>query len=307
MSKGDSKDPGLLTFYPAYCYPVSPTYFAWVKLTAEDINQHLRSRHGLRQLTSDGNPLYFYLNHPIQFVQVVGVVVAIEDYHSHIFLITLDDSSGSTLDVVWRKPKPDLENSNDSANGRHGRPQNAATTASKSTSAKVSTSGAVSKVTLAEGDDLGQLLSTLQIGTIVLAKGTLSTFRNTLQLSLLRLSLLTPQLELRFIQSRSSLLLTTLCKPWKLSSSVQKRLLAEATGEKEQESERAARARRRAVLREQREKKDGEEIMRRWNEEEKVREQEAEQARLAGLEVANAIKGDRMTTDVPTTSVQVVE
>jgi hypothetical protein len=291
MSKGNDKDPGLLTFYPAYCYSVSPTYFAWVKLTANDIHQHLRSRHRPRQLTNDGNPLYFYLNHPIQFVQVAGLVVAIEDYHPHIFLITLDDSSGSILDVVWRKPKLDPVNSRDSANVRQVKPQNAATAASESSSAKISTSSAVSTVNLSEGDDLGQLLSTLQIGSIVLAKGTLSTFRNTLQLSLLRLSLLSPQHELRFIQSRSSLLLTTLCKPWKVSSSVQKRLLAEATGEKEQESERAARARRRAELRAQREKKDGEEIIRRWNEEEKVREREAEQARLAGLEVLNSTEG----------------
>jgi hypothetical protein len=291
MSKGDDNAPGLPTFYPAYCYSVSPTYFAWVKLTADDIHQRLRSRHGRPQLTSDGNLLSFYLNHPIQFIQVAGVVVAIEDYHPHIFLITLDDSSGSTLDVVWRKPKPDPEDSHGSANVRQAQAQNAATTASEAISAKASTSSAVSTVTLAEGDDLGQLLSTLQIGTVVLAKGTLSSFRNTLQLSLLRLSLLSPQNELRFIQSRSSLLLTTLCKPWKVSSSVQRRLLAEATGENEQENERAARARRRAELKEKREKKDEEEIIRRWNEEEKARASEAEQARLAGLEVAKSTAG----------------
>lgn len=37
--------PNPLTFYPSYCYPLSPTYNTWVRLTAADVHA-LRERVG---------------------------------------------------------------------------------------------------------------------------------------------------------------------------------------------------------------------------------------------------------------------
>lgn len=37
--------PTSLIFYPSYCYPLSPTYNAWVRLTAADVHA-LRERAG---------------------------------------------------------------------------------------------------------------------------------------------------------------------------------------------------------------------------------------------------------------------
>lgn len=287
MSKADSNAPGPLTFYPAYCYTASPTYFAWVKLTADDIHHRLRSRDApQRQHSSTGNPLSFYLNHPIQFVQIAGVVVAVEEYHPHIFLFTLDDSSGSTIDVVWRKPKQDPNDGDNTGQAQRQAQPLASHNVPKTVSAKAPIIPSANTPPLAEGDALPALLTTLQIGTLVLAKGTITTFRHSPQLSLLRLSVLTPQQELHFIQLRSSFLLSTLSKVWRVSNEVQRRLLAKATGEKEAESERAARARRRQEVKEKREKRDEEEIVRRWEEEERERARKGEEARLAGLELS---------------------
>ena len=286
-----------LTFYPAYCYSASLTYFVWVKLAAHDIHYILRTRsNGSNNHThrsSTGNPLYFYLNHPIQFVQLTGIVVAIEDFHPHIFLFTLDDSSGSTIDVVWRKPKPQSQSQND---------YTTTTLTTAEATAKVKTQ----RQEREEDEDEEQqqrredadtpllpLLNALEIGTTVLAKGTLSPFRHTLQLNLLRLTVLTPTQELRLIQSRTSFLLNTLSKPWRLSANAQTRLLKKASGERVGENERAARARKRREQKEKREKADAEEIERVWEEEETLRARLAEVARQDGMEVMQTIQERR--------------
>ena len=259
MSKSDQN----LTFYPAYCYPASPTYFIWVKLSCHDIHHHLRNsrqnKQHLQHQSSSGKPLYFYLNHPIQFIQVAGIIVAIEDFHPHIFLLTLDDSSGSTIDVIWRKPKP----------------QDAA--AAKLTAQTPSSND--------EPPSLLPLLETLKIGTTLIAKGTLSSFRHTLQLTLLRASVITPAQELNHIASRTSFLLSSLSQPWSLSARAQARLLKQASGDREEENDRAVRARKRREIREKRERSDAEDIARQWRDEEGEREREAERAKENGLEV----------------------
>src|SRR4051794_21105059 len=101
-----------LSFYPVYCHKASRTYFTWVKLTASDIHHRLRSRPGFvnhnisyqRQHSHSPTSLLFYLNHPIQFVCVVGIVVGFDD-HERFWLFTVDDSSGATIDVTCRKPE----------------------------------------------------------------------------------------------------------------------------------------------------------------------------------------------------------
>ena len=261
MSKSDQT----LTFYPAYCYPASPTYFIWVKLSCHDIHHHLRNsrqnKQHLQHQSSTGKPLYFYLNHPIQFIQIAGIIVAIEDFHPHIFLLTLDDSSGATIDVIWRKPKP----------------QDAAAAAK------------VTDQTKPTNDDdppsLLPLLETLKIGTTLIAKGTLSSFRQTLQLTLLRASVITPAQELNHIAARTSFLLSSLSQPWSLSARAQARLHKQASGDREEENDRAVRARKRTEWRERMERKDAEDIARMWRDEEGEREAEAERAKENGLEV----------------------
>ncbi len=103
-----------LTFYPAYAFTASETWSKWVKLTAHDIHHVLKPHEKYAETTTtlahpdtgthhnhrDAALLLFYLNHPIQFVQVVGVVVAFDEYFEKFWLFTIDDSSGATIDVT---------------------------------------------------------------------------------------------------------------------------------------------------------------------------------------------------------------
>jgi hypothetical protein len=44
MAAADDDAAGL-TFYPAFCYKVSPTHFAWVKMAVTDVHR-LKTRAG---------------------------------------------------------------------------------------------------------------------------------------------------------------------------------------------------------------------------------------------------------------------
>ncbi|KAL9117419.1 MAG: hypothetical protein Q9187_006044 [Circinaria calcarea] len=112
-----------LKFYPAYCFPASSTFNTWVKLTAKDVHG-LNKRKGFEgTLTSPyiallydickhladgivGQNIYFYLNHPIKWIRLVGVIVAYEESRFR-WIIIIDDSSGATIEVTCpRNPTP---------------------------------------------------------------------------------------------------------------------------------------------------------------------------------------------------------
>lgn len=52
-----------------------------------------------------GQNLYFYLNHPIKWIRLVGVVVALDVYPAR-WIMLLDDSSGATIEVTCARPAP---------------------------------------------------------------------------------------------------------------------------------------------------------------------------------------------------------
>ena len=87
------RDDGPYQLYPRRYFDLSPTWFAWNKLTAADVHA-LRDERGF-----EGQHVAFHLNLPIQFVCVVGLVVDIEltrggGLHT---LVTLDDGSGACI------------------------------------------------------------------------------------------------------------------------------------------------------------------------------------------------------------------
>lgn len=63
-----------LTYYGRYLFAHSPTYSRWARLTARDIHTILHHRAGF-----EGQNLWFYLNHPICWIRIVGLVVAYDD------------------------------------------------------------------------------------------------------------------------------------------------------------------------------------------------------------------------------------
>ncbi|KAI2621958.1 hypothetical protein GGS26DRAFT_256299 [Hypomontagnella submonticulosa] len=88
-----------LVYYPAYCFHLSPTINKWCPLRATDIHG-LECRPGF-----EGDNVFFSSNHPIRWVRIVGVVVAIDEYYGH-RNYTIDDSTGACIECCIDIPKP---------------------------------------------------------------------------------------------------------------------------------------------------------------------------------------------------------
>jgi Telomere regulation protein Stn1 len=279
-----------LHFYPAYCHKASPTYFTWVKLTASDIHHGLRSRPGFvnhrhnisyqRQHSHNPTSLLFYLNHPIQFVCVVGIVVGLDD-HERFWLFTVDDSSGATIDVTCRKPE-NVKGPNEDTSARPKRSvalaQDAAAEARKGKNQERN------DATTDETDTRLEVLSRVDVGSVVKVKGTITTFRSVRQIALERLEIVPDtNAEVRFWTQRIQLFADVLSKPWVVSVDEQARLLEEAEGEVDDIKGRAARREKRLAKERTREKRHAEEIAKAYEVEEKGRERAAEEARADGL------------------------
>jgi len=157
------------------------TYFTWVKLTASDIHRTLRSRPGFgthhhnsssvsyqREQSHDPSSLLFYLNHPVQFVCVSGVVVAFDDYE-RLWVFTVDNSSGATIDVTCRKPEK-VKEQNDKKSAQY----NGSLALARAT--KVEARKEQDDATVDAADACVETLSRIDIGSVVKVKGTISTF-----------------------------------------------------------------------------------------------------------------------------------
>ncbi|CAF9931613.1 MAG: hypothetical protein HETSPECPRED_008144 [Heterodermia speciosa] len=159
-------------FYSAYCFDLSPTYNVWVKLTAADVHA-LQEQEGFEWRKSDARlegqipSVYFYLNHPIQWVCLVGVVVAF-DAHEYRFIMVLDDSSGATIEITCGRPKEQSAGTNLDI---------------PSTTTKYTSNSMIGKT--AQGNTID--LTGVDVGSVIKIKGTIGTFRGTRQIHLERL------------------------------------------------------------------------------------------------------------------------
>lgn len=80
--------------YPAKYYDASPTWYRWNKLSVADVYQ-LRQEPGF-----EGQNIWFWLNHPIQYVRLVGFICQIDMVAGGRYvLMTLDDSSGANIEI----------------------------------------------------------------------------------------------------------------------------------------------------------------------------------------------------------------
>lgn len=178
--------------YPAFCFQASPTFNEWVKITAADVQQ-------LRKETEFMIPrTYFYLNHPIRYIYLVGVVVAIDDINLRYTTLTIDDGSGATLEVKITRLAPEMYNPVDS-------PSNT----------EVDNLNVFSR--------LGQFDITVDdqivdIGTTIKVKGTISEFRGFKQLDLKRIWVVTTtNEEVRFWHALATFKNDVLGRKWHLS------------------------------------------------------------------------------------------
>ncbi|PGH32487.1 hypothetical protein GX50_04724 [[Emmonsia] crescens] len=281
-----------LTYYPAFCHKVSPTFFAWVKLAAVDVHR-LKRRPGF-----EGQNLYFYLNHPIQFICVAGIIVARDEQERRSILV-LDDNSGACLEVVCSKNVqiPNINTTTNTSSNNNNNNNNSGTP--------------IQPTHLTSTTHKPLNITPLLPGTRAKFKGTISCFRGMFQLHLERYEVLRDtNAEVRFWDERTRFRVQVLSLPWLVARGEVERLKGEAeiggskNGDVELNSDlnaggyvvarrrQAARERERERRRVEREDKDRLRIERRYEREEVVREKLAGRCREKSAQVNRKGKGN---------------
>lgn len=197
-----SRAPDHYQIYPAKYFSASPTYFAWIALTAHDVHRGLQSREGF-----EGQNLYFILNHPIKFVRVVGLIIGIEVLgNGKYLLLNLDDGSGSTIECKAQVRQPGRRD--DVAEAKRVKEEWPSTTLVDNLDCNI---------------DLGELKvridrQPVDIGTVVKAKGTIDTFRQQRQLKLERIRVVKDtNEEAKAWRETAAQKANVLSKPWVLT------------------------------------------------------------------------------------------
>ncbi|KAF2203364.1 hypothetical protein GQ43DRAFT_390210 [Delitschia confertaspora ATCC 74209] len=226
--------------YPAYCFRASPTYHAWVKLTAVDV-------HALyAEPDFQGQGIYFFYNHPIRFVRLVGVVVAIDDIFSKYTILTLDDGSGATIEVKIIRLSKDEYNAVESPSNTH------------ITNVNVVSDFGIFDVTID-----GRLVD---IGTVLKAKCTLSEFRGNKQLELKRVSIIeSTNEEAKAWAETAAFKRDVLMTPWHISKRQHENIRKEIKAERKKEEE-YERKKREHEARKKLRKREYDEYMKKWYE-----------------------------------------
>jgi hypothetical protein len=174
--------------------------------------------------------LFFLLNHPIRYVSVTGPIVAIEEIPNKFVLLTIDDGSGATVQVKIKLLR--------------------ATTSDDISPVDKPSNTTVSNVNVysAPGTFSVEIDGTaLDVGTVIRAKCTVSSFRGINQLDLQRTSII-PTTTKEALAWREVALWKSriLSKPWVISERQLRRLRESDVEAKEREAERMVRQRRRA-------------------------------------------------------------
>ncbi|KAJ2898013.1 Protein stn1 [Zalerion maritima] len=217
--------------YPQYCFSLSPTISTWAFLHASDIHQTLTSIPGF-----EGQNIYFYRTHPLKWIRVSGLVVAVDDYKER-RIYTLDDSSGANIECVVRKPSPELEG----ATGPNGKklPPIPRIPRPGGKREPVVTIPAPSNLLKDEEVD---------VGTILDIKGTISVFWER-QITAVRMVILrTTEQEVDVWEKRNQFYEETLLKPWVLDPRVVEKLKRRAErGHKLVDKDKGTRRRQKAL------------------------------------------------------------
>lgn len=181
-----------LPLYPQHCFKLSPTVNTYAHLHVCDIDA-LTTHSGFQ-----GQNLFFHLNHPIQWVRIAGIVVAVDEYPGR-RIYTVDDSSGVCIECLVDVPRAD---------------------------AALTTAVAVAKV---DSKNLGKIDLTppapkrvvsndVDVGTIIDVKGGLSLFRGHKQINILKATVLrSTEQEVAFWEKIRKFRHDVLEKPWQLT------------------------------------------------------------------------------------------
>ncbi|KAL2119621.1 hypothetical protein VTJ04DRAFT_6582 [Mycothermus thermophilus] len=183
------------TFYPQYCFHLSPTINRWCHLRIADI-WALRAHHGFQ-----GQDVYFHLNHPIKWVRIAGVVVAVDERETRHFY-TIDDGSGATLECVVSLPPK-------------------AGTTITTAAAQAQTTTTTTATTTADTTRYPTIDAPIDVGHVLDIKGSVGTFRENRQIRADKIvHLRSTEQEVLFWEKIAQLRREVLCKPWILDPKV---------------------------------------------------------------------------------------
>ncbi|KAL8781271.1 MAG: hypothetical protein Q9203_000940 [Teloschistes exilis] len=247
-----------LVFHPSYCFKYSRTYNTWARLSVTTVLA-LETRSGFegsypRNIWKSksllkpenlqlgvGQNLYFLLNHPIRWVRLIGVIVAFDVYPNRV-IMTLDDSSGSTIEIFCRKDpikKPIVDTAVDpngilQLNGQVNLPVDHEHTCITNEGYTVNLKG-------------------IDVGSIVKVKGGISEFRGEKQITLEPVIGTTNEEAFAWTEN-AAFYNNTLSEPWVVSESLRREAKAEALG-LDREKEAKQKRKRMRMMRKEREAK----------------------------------------------------
>ncbi|TLS24146.1 hypothetical protein PpBr36_08137 [Pyricularia pennisetigena] len=207
MTSGDPPE-----IYPQYCFHLSPTIHRWCHLRAADVAA-LTTHPGF-----EGQDLYFHINHPIKWIRIAGIIVAIDEYNSR-RVYTVDDGSGVNMECVTTiaVAKP--------AAGEAVVP--GVTTAATTTTATPGY-GAFQP----RQHTNPRIPNDLDVGQVVEVKGGISTFRDARQIKVESVTVLrSTRQEVEFWRRTTELRHTVLARPWTLRRRDVRRCRKEAEAE----------------------------------------------------------------------------
>lgn len=240
--------------------------------------------------------MFFYNNHPVRFVSLLGLIVARTDVYGRTIL-ALDDSSGAIVEVIvlhdpTTKPGVAAASAKEELDQRRidiftGEPIAADQTPWSAFSVTERDITHFQKTTHITATDRHVVdISSLQPGTLVRVKGVLGTFRGTMQVQLERFERVgDTNAEMKFLDDRLRFLVEVLSVPWVLDDDEVESLRQAAERGDEKVLEEKRRAERRAKKRAEREEKDTRAIARRYEREERAREKQLSALRENGEKV----------------------
>lgn len=213
-------------------------------------------------------------------------------------ILTLDDSSGATIDVCILQSDPkekEKTQTNSSQTSGISNPEPDAPT-SFDASGQTDTTTQVNQTEHVSATDRTILdITCLRPGTTVKVKGTLSRFRSTMQLNLERFTVIRDtNAEMQFIDERLQFLVEVLAVPWVLLDEEIEQLRAEAERGDLKVIEDRERAERRVKRRAEREERDYRHIQKRYEREERKRAKEAVVCKEDGVNVMRDIRRKRI-------------
>jgi hypothetical protein len=268
---------------------------------------YINPKQKTRSLTNlSGQNTFFYNNHPIRYVSLVGLIVARTEITRRT-IVTLDDSSGATIDIAvlqqtQPKPKPNSGNNNNISTRTMNQPAEdqadpeqtpwANFTITPKQSQNKNPTPQQEHMTATENEPLN--IAPLQPGTTIRIKGTLSVFRQNMQINLERFTLVPDtNAEMAFLDERLRFLIEVLSVPWVLTDAEIEGYRVDAEMGDVRAREERRRIEKRGIKRREREERDARLIAKRYEREEREREKEGVSCAEDGFRVMRRFGWER--------------